>query len=263
MVDSCGECEYCKAGEEQYCLKGAVGTYNGRGLRRRDRPTAATASRSSSTSTSRSASPRASSSTSPRRCCAPASRRTRRCATGTSARARRSPSSAWAGSATWASSSPRAMGAEVTVLSQHARASRRTACASAPTHYYATSDDGDVRRAARRRFDLILNTVSREPADRRLPRRCCARRRAGDRRRADASPTVRAFVAHRRQPRARRLGHRRHRRRPRRCSTSAPSTASAPRSRLIGADQVNEAYERVVNSDVRYRFVIDTATIEA
>ncbi|KUN98497.1 NAD(P)-dependent alcohol dehydrogenase [Streptomyces caeruleatus] len=30
---------------------------------------------------------------------------------------------------------------------------------------------------------------------------------------------------------------------------------------LINADQINEAYERVQNSDVRYRFVIDTATI--
>ncbi|MCO6003457.1 NAD(P)-dependent alcohol dehydrogenase [Actinoallomurus purpureus] len=30
---------------------------------------------------------------------------------------------------------------------------------------------------------------------------------------------------------------------------------------LIHADQINEAYERVINSDVRYRFVIDTATI--
>jgi uncharacterized zinc-type alcohol dehydrogenase-like protein len=29
----------------------------------------------------------------------------------------------------------------------------------------------------------------------------------------------------------------------------------------IGADQVDEAYDRVVKSDVRYRFVIDTATI--
>ena len=29
----------------------------------------------------------------------------------------------------------------------------------------------------------------------------------------------------------------------------------------ITADQVNEAYDRVENSDVRYRFVIDTATI--
>jgi len=30
---------------------------------------------------------------------------------------------------------------------------------------------------------------------------------------------------------------------------------------LISAEQINEAYERVVKSDVRYRFVIDTATI--
>ena len=27
MVNSCHECEYCKSGEEQYCLKGNVGTY--------------------------------------------------------------------------------------------------------------------------------------------------------------------------------------------------------------------------------------------
>jgi len=30
---------------------------------------------------------------------------------------------------------------------------------------------------------------------------------------------------------------------------------------LIGASEINEAYERVLNSDVRYRFVIDAATI--
>ncbi|MQA63837.1 MAG: alcohol dehydrogenase catalytic domain-containing protein [Actinophytocola sp.] len=30
---------------------------------------------------------------------------------------------------------------------------------------------------------------------------------------------------------------------------------------LIGAEEINEAYERVLASDVRYRFVIDTATI--
>ncbi|MFC7374759.1 NAD(P)-dependent alcohol dehydrogenase [Brachybacterium sp. GCM10030267] len=28
MVDSCGQCEECRAGEEQNCLQGAVGTYN-------------------------------------------------------------------------------------------------------------------------------------------------------------------------------------------------------------------------------------------
>ena len=30
---------------------------------------------------------------------------------------------------------------------------------------------------------------------------------------------------------------------------------------VIRADQVNEAYERVLASDVRYRFVIDTSTL--
>ena len=27
MVDSCGECRYCLAGEEQFCVKGNIGTY--------------------------------------------------------------------------------------------------------------------------------------------------------------------------------------------------------------------------------------------
>src|ERR1700742_2013331 len=31
LVDSCGEGEYCQAGEEQFCVKRAVPTYNGRG----------------------------------------------------------------------------------------------------------------------------------------------------------------------------------------------------------------------------------------
>jgi len=32
MVDSCGECEFCKDGQEQFCEKGNVGTYNSRGF---------------------------------------------------------------------------------------------------------------------------------------------------------------------------------------------------------------------------------------
>ncbi|MDQ1673805.1 MAG: alcohol dehydrogenase, partial [Frankiaceae bacterium] len=31
---------------------------------------------------------------------------------------------------------------------------------------------------------------------------------------------------------------------------------------VIGADKINEAWERVVASDVRYRFVIDTSTFD-
>jgi alcohol dehydrogenase (NADP+) len=30
---------------------------------------------------------------------------------------------------------------------------------------------------------------------------------------------------------------------------------------VIAAEQINDAYERVLASDVRYRFVIDTATL--
>ncbi len=35
----------------------------------------------------------------------------------------------------------------------------------------------------------------------------------------------------------------------------------APKIEVISADQVDEAYERVLNSDVRYRFLIDMATL--
>jgi uncharacterized zinc-type alcohol dehydrogenase-like protein len=34
-----------------------------------------------------------------------------------------------------------------------------------------------------------------------------------------------------------------------------------PEIELISADRIDEAYERVLRSDVRYRFVIDTKTI--
>jgi uncharacterized zinc-type alcohol dehydrogenase-like protein len=35
----------------------------------------------------------------------------------------------------------------------------------------------------------------------------------------------------------------------------------APEIELIAADYINEAYERVLKSDVRYRFVIDIASL--
>jgi PP-loop superfamily ATP-utilizing enzyme len=35
----------------------------------------------------------------------------------------------------------------------------------------------------------------------------------------------------------------------------------APETELVAADDINEAYERVLASDVRYRFVIDVATL--
>ncbi|CZQ80818.1 hypothetical protein [Trichococcus collinsii] len=34
-----------------------------------------------------------------------------------------------------------------------------------------------------------------------------------------------------------------------------------PKIEIISADRIEEAYERILNSDVRYRFVIDMATL--
>ena len=34
-----------------------------------------------------------------------------------------------------------------------------------------------------------------------------------------------------------------------------------PQIEMISADQIDEAYERVLASDVKYRFVIDTSTM--
>ena len=55
---------------------------------------------------------------------------------------------------------------------------------------------------------------------------------------------------------------RRHRRRPRRCSTSAASTRSSSDIELIPIQKINEAYERMIKADVRYRFVIDNASLK-
>ena len=48
---------------------------------------------------------------------------------------------------------------------------------------------------------------------------------------------------------------------PRRRLSLRRHTSLGAETEVIGADQINEAYERVLASDVRYRFVIDTATL--
>ena len=68
-------------------------------------------------------------------------------------------------------------------------------------------------------------------------------------------PAVRAAAA-------RRLGRSAASGRPRRCWTSAPSTASRPTSSVIPIQKINEAYERLLKSDVKYRFVIDMASLK-
>ena len=79
IVDSCRECEHCLAGEEQYCLKGNVGTYGGVGRDGEPTDGGYSDAHRRRRGLRRCASPRASSSTWPRRCCAPASPSTPRC----------------------------------------------------------------------------------------------------------------------------------------------------------------------------------------
>ena len=225
FVDSCRECENCLAGEEQFCAATA-----GRHLQRprsttaTDRPTAATARRSSPTRSTSCASPTASRSTPPPRCCAPASRRTRRCATGVRAQASGSRSSAWAASATWRVKIAHALGAHVTVLSP-TLSKEAEGRALGADEYYATEDAGALQaRCATLRPDH-QHRLRRHPR-RQLPGDAPPRTARWS---SSACPRSRSSSACSRSPAAAARSPDRTSAasaRPRRCSTSAPSTAS-------------------------------------
>jgi len=153
-----------------------------------------------------------------------------------------------------------AMGAEVTVLSQ-SLSKRDDGLRFGADHYYATSDPETFVELASR-FDLILNTVS-APIDLAaylgLLRLDGALVNVG----APAEPLpLQVFSLFRN-----RLSF---------AGSGIGSIAEtqemldfcaehgvAPEVELIAASQINEAYERVLASDVRYRFVIDTRTLAA
>ena len=148
FVDSCRECENCKAGEEQYCLAGEVATYNGTGYD--GEPTfGGYSTPSSSTRTTCSRIPEG---IGARRRRAAAVRRHHALlaaqALGCRPGQARSPSSAWAASATWACKIAHALGAEVTVLSQ-SLSKQEDGMRLGADHYYATSDAQTFEDAAR------------------------------------------------------------------------------------------------------------------
>jgi uncharacterized zinc-type alcohol dehydrogenase-like protein len=151
-----------------------------------------------------------------------------------------------------------AMGAEVTVLSQSLR-KRDDGLAFGADHYYATSDADTFKQLANT-FDLIVSTVSAKldlDAYLRLLRLDGTLVNVGAP--AEALP-VHVFTL---------FGNRR--------SFAGSGIGSigetqemldfcaehgiAPETELVAADYVNEAYERVLSSDVRYRFVIDIASL--
>lgn len=151
-----------------------------------------------------------------------------------------------------------AKGAEVTVLSQ-SLSKQADGLAFGAKDYYATSDPATFEQLANT-FDLIINTVSSADLDLNaylsLLRLDGTLVNVG----APAQPlpvSVFALFGNRRSFAGSGIG-------------SIAETQEmldfcaehgvAPEIEVIGAEQINDAYERVLRSDVRYRFVIDAKT---
>ncbi|BAL89614.1 putative alcohol dehydrogenase [Actinoplanes missouriensis 431] len=151
-----------------------------------------------------------------------------------------------------------AMGAEVTVLSQ-TLGKKDDGLAFGAQHYYATSDPATFE-ALRNGFDLIVNTVS-APID--INQYLSLLRLDGTLVSVGAPPEplpvqVFSLFGGRRSFAGSSIGGI--------AETQEMLDFCAERGiaaevEVIGADQVNDAYERVLKSDVRYRFVIDVDTL--
>jgi uncharacterized zinc-type alcohol dehydrogenase-like protein len=257
MVDSCGECEYCTAGEEQHCAKGNVGTYNGVG--KDGRPTDGGYSQAIVVTEDfvlripegidlDVAAPLL-------------------CAGVTVY----SPLRHWnAGPGTkvaviglgglghMAVKIAHAMGAEVTVLSQSLKKIEDGLRLGAD-HYYATSDPTTFEELARS-FNLIINTVS---AVIDLDAYLSLLRVDGTMVNVGApekplSLQVFSLIPFRRSLAGSTIGGIRE---TQEMLDFCAEHHLGAEIEVIAADQINEAYERVLASDVRYRFVIDTATL--
>lgn len=257
FVDSCGECKYCLSGEEQFCTKGVVQTYNSLdydgnptygGYSQKIVVTDRFVVRIPDSLELDVASPLL-------------------CAGITTY----SPLKHWnvgpgkkvaivgvGGLGHLAIQFAHAMGAEVTVLSRSMN-KKEEAFELGADHYYATSNQATFTELAGR-FDVILNTVSANldvDAYLSLLRIDGTLVNVG----APAEPdkySVFSLIMGRRSLAGSLVG-------------GIPETQEmldfaaqhgiAPKIEVIRADQVDEAYERVLRSDVRYRFVIDMSTL--
>ncbi len=256
FVDSCRECENCLAGEEQYCLQGETGTYGGM---QDGRPTDGGYSEQivvdenyvlgipEGISLEQAA---------PLLC---------------AGITLYSPLKHWgAGPGTKVAivglgglghmgvKIAAALGAEVTVLSQSLK-KQEDGLRFGAQHYYATSDESTFATLAGE-FDLIVNTVS---ATLDLDAYLGMLRVNGTLVEVGAPEqpmTEAAFslIQNRRSLAGSKIGGIRE---TQEMLDFCAEHHLGAEVEVIGGDQIDEAYERVVASDVRYRFVIDTARL--
>ncbi|SDZ37857.1 uncharacterized zinc-type alcohol dehydrogenase-like protein [Evansella caseinilytica] len=257
MVDSCSECENCRKGEEQYCLNGMVPTYDG--VDKYGEPTQG--GYSTHIVVTEDFVVRIPDNI-PLDAAAPLL-----CAGITTY----SPLNHWVagpgkkvavvgmgGLGHLAVKIAHAMGAEVTVLSQSLR-KKEDGLEFGAKDYYTTSDPETFNKLAGT-FDLIINTVSAQidinayfsllTLDGTLVN-------VG----APAEPlsvNVFSLIPHRRSFAGSMIGGIRE---TQEMLDFCAKHNIVPKIEVISADQIDEAYERVLASDVKYRFVIDISTM--
>ncbi|PPG43207.1 NAD(P)-dependent alcohol dehydrogenase [Pseudoclavibacter sp. RFBA6] len=256
MVNSCRECDNCKAGSEQYCTNGNVMTYGGK-----DRDGSITQGGYATNVVVDADFVLSVPESIPYEKAAPLL-----CAGVTTY----SPLAHWqagpgkkvavvgmGGLGHMAVKIAVAMGAEVTVLSQ-TLSKQEDGLRFGAKHYYATSDEATFTEL-RNTFDLIINTVSANlDIDQYLNLLTLDGTMVYVGAPAQPIP-VTAFTLfnNRRSFAGSTIGSIRE---TQEMLDFCAEHDIAPEVELIEAAQINEAYERVLKSDVRYRFVIDATT---
>ncbi|MNI48113.1 NADP-dependent alcohol dehydrogenase C 2 [compost metagenome] len=257
LVDSCGECSNCHKGEEQYCLNGSTGTYGDTdryghytqgGYSTHIVVTEDFAVRIPDAIPLDAAAPLL-------------------CAGITTY----SPLRHWGaapgkkvavvglgGLGHMAVKIAHAMGAEVTVLSQSLK-KKEDGLQLGADHYYATSDPETFKQLAGS-FDLIVNTVSAQiNIDAYLSLLALDGTLVNVGAPADPlSVNVFSLIGHRRSFAGSMIGGIRE---TQEMLDFCAEHNIASEIEVISANQIDEAWERVLASDVRYRFVIDISTM--
>ncbi|MBT2554571.1 NAD(P)-dependent alcohol dehydrogenase [Arthrobacter sp. ISL-5] len=256
FVDSCRECDNCRAGEEQYCLSGATSTYNSVG--RDGLPTAGGYSTSIVVDENyvlRIPDGIPLDAAAPLLCAGVTMYSPLR--TWDAGPGKRVAIIGMGGLGHMGVKIAAAMGAEVTVLSQSLK-KQEDALRLGAEHYYATSDPSTFE-ILRGHFDLIINTVS---ADTDVDEYLSLLALDGSLVLVGlpSKPlTQRAWslVSFRRSLSGSKMGGIRQ---TQEMLNFCAAHGLGAEVEVIPASKINDAYECVLASDVRYRFVIDAAT---